>query len=195
MPRIVILRVAVLLVIAVLIGRLYQLQLGPGDTQNTASNVELALNRRVFVRPLRGEIFAADGKTRLAESRATYALAVRPGDLPPATSPRRQEMFARLSQLTGLTSTLTLEHASALAQRPRPARRPRVAVRRCRPRPPAQSLGATAPFTFTEPAARANACRLHSYAHLQRRAAAQRPHLPYRRSQHRAPLRNSDGEE
>ncbi|MBC8076771.1 MAG: hypothetical protein H7Y32_11905, partial [Chloroflexales bacterium] len=61
MPRIAILRVAVLLVIAVLVGRLYQLQLAPGEPQRSASELDVVLNRRVFVRPLRGEIFAADG--------------------------------------------------------------------------------------------------------------------------------------
>jgi penicillin-binding protein 2 len=148
MQRIVILRVAVMLVIAVLIGRLYQLQLGQAEPQRAASELEVALNRRVFVRPLRGEIFAADGKTRLAESVSTFAVAVRPGDLPPAESPRRSEMFARLSQLTGLTSTLTLQPVAALQQRPRL----RADLQSLLGAPAISTtarLAATAPYTFT----------------------------------------------
>ncbi|MEI8166174.1 MAG: penicillin-binding transpeptidase domain-containing protein, partial [Chloroflexales bacterium] len=98
----------------------------------------------ITVAPRRGEIFAADGKTLLAESLPIYNLAVVPGRLPSATSDpvRRAEVLVRLGQVADISATLTLTPTSALADRPGL----RVALGRLGPVP---TLSAGVPLTVT----------------------------------------------
>lgn len=121
MPRLILLRALVVVVVAVLVGRLYQLQLVESDSKRFGSTPEEIYRRNLTVAPRRGEIFAADGSTLLAESVPIYNLAVVPGRLPDAArEPRRRaEVLARIGQVAGLTSTLTISPAGALAERPR----------------------------------------------------------------------------
>lgn len=142
MPRLIALRALLIVIVAVLVGRLYQLQLV--DSESTGSTPEEIFRRSLTVAPRRGEIFAADGKTLLAESVPIYNLAVVPGRLPDAEDEpeRRAEVLARLGQVAGLTTTLTIDPAGALA-----ASRPlRTAVGRLAPLP---SVAATGPITIT----------------------------------------------
>jgi penicillin-binding protein 2 len=121
MNRLLVPRIAVLLMFAILIGRLYQLQLVDTEVSRLQSQAEQQYTRTLPVRPLRGEIFAGDGTTLLAESVPIYTVAIRPADLDraaPAGSSERTEMFARLSQLLGITSTLTISPATALEDDP-----------------------------------------------------------------------------
>jgi penicillin-binding protein 2 len=111
MPRLIVLRALILVFVTVLIGRLYQLQVIESSTRRFGSDVEVTTRRYLTVPPRRGEIFAADGATLLAESVPTYHLAVVPGRLPDAdlAPEQRALVLARLSQVAGLTSTLTIE--------------------------------------------------------------------------------------
>jgi penicillin-binding protein 2 len=118
MKSFVALRLVLLLVILVLILRLFNLQLVDTDTRRYGSDSAATATRALYVPPLRGEIYASDGKTVLAQSVSTYSLAVRPGELPSASSPRRKEVLAHLSQIAGLTSTLTIEPILALDTNP-----------------------------------------------------------------------------
>lgn len=120
MPRLVALRALLLLVVAVMVGRLYQLQVVESDQQRFGNSPEQSYSRSITVPPRRGEIFAADGKTLLAESVPIYNLAVVPGRLPPLEGDplRRAEILARISHVAGLTSTLTLSPTGALAGSP-----------------------------------------------------------------------------
>lgn len=118
MGRITTLRVSLLIIITLLVSRLYTLQMVDTDVRRYGNDIGVTATRALFVPPLRGEIFASDGKTVLAQSMPTFALAVRPGDLPRASSPRRLEVLARLSQVAGLTSTLTLTPVLELDRRP-----------------------------------------------------------------------------
>ncbi len=118
MPRLVVLRVVLLLVLAVLVGRLYHLQMVERDVRRYGSSVEVNTTRYVPVLPRRGEIFASDGHTLLAESVPTFNVAVMPGSLPPEETPRREHMLGRLVQICELTSTLTISPATILEQTP-----------------------------------------------------------------------------
>lgn len=120
MPRIVVLRVLVVLVAVIFIGRLYQVQVVNYDSQRFGADVVASTRRYFTVPPRRGEIFAADGQTLLAESVPIYNLAVIPGRLPSQTGDpeRRAAVLARLGQVAGLTSTLTLSPTTVLAERP-----------------------------------------------------------------------------
>jgi penicillin-binding protein 2 len=120
MPRLIALRALLLLVVAVMVGRLYQLQVVQSDSTRYGSNPDQAYSRSITVPPRRGEIFAADGTTILAESVPIYNLAVVPGRLPDrADEPeRRAEVLARMSQVAGLTGTLTISPTSAIASAP-----------------------------------------------------------------------------
>jgi penicillin-binding protein 2 len=119
MPRLIALRVMLLLLMTVLIGRLYQLQVVESDSQ-AGNRPEEIFSRTLMVPPRRGEIFAADGKTLLAESVPIYNLAVIPGRLPTSEGEpvRRAEVLARLSQVAELSPTLALSPTTALDARP-----------------------------------------------------------------------------
>ncbi len=146
MPRLIALRVLLLLLMVVLVGRLYQLQIVSIESQS--GNVpEEVFRRTLMVPPRRGEIFAADGKTLLAESVPIYNLAVIPGRLPSTAEPaRRSEVLARLSQVAGLTGTLELSPSTALELSPIL----RASLARLGPLPPVQ---AGRPLTVTVPPA------------------------------------------
>lgn len=112
------LRLVLLLVVAALILRLFNLQMIESDARRYGSDTAVTATRALYVPPLRGEIYASDGKTVLAQSVSTFSLAVRPGELPSSSSPRRKEVLANLTQIAGLTSTLTVEPILALDTNP-----------------------------------------------------------------------------
>ncbi len=118
MQRILVLRVLLLLIVMVLIGRLYQLQLVDSDTRRYGSTVEDITTRYIPVLPRRGEILARDGTTLLAESVPIFSIAVLPGYLPARGSVRRTMVLGQLAQLSEHASTLIVSPASALQQNP-----------------------------------------------------------------------------
>jgi penicillin-binding protein 2 len=118
MNRLILPKLAVLLILVALIGRLYQLQLVPDEADRFRDSTRARTTRFLPVRPIRGEVFAGDGKTLLAESVPIYTVSVRPADLPArAEEPhQRAEVFAQLSQLLGISTTLMISPALALDQ-------------------------------------------------------------------------------
>ncbi|MEO7910678.1 MAG: peptidoglycan glycosyltransferase, partial [Roseiflexaceae bacterium] len=118
MNRLILPKLAVLLILVTLIGRLYQLQLVPNEADRFRDSTRARTTRFLPVRPIRGEVFASDGRTVLAESVPIYTVSVRPADLPSRDEqPReRAEVFAQLSQLLGISTTLTISPALALDQ-------------------------------------------------------------------------------
>lgn len=151
MPRLIVLRALLLVIVTIMVGRLYQLQLVESDRKRFGSTPEEVYRRNLTVAPRRGEIFAADGSTLLAESVPIYNLAVVPGRLPDAAAApqRRAEVLARISQVAGLTATLTISPAGSLDERPQL----RTAVARIGPtRPagaPSAAIAASEPLTVT----------------------------------------------
>lgn len=117
MSRLVVFRIAIILLFLLLTTRLWNLQLEQGQTLASEAT---ALTRQVaFERPLRGEIYARDGKTRLAESLPSYTIAVRKDQLPnPPTKQQREwerrRLFARLDDLLRITDTLVLSPTDEL---------------------------------------------------------------------------------
>jgi penicillin-binding protein 2 len=118
MARLLFLRAIVLLVVVVLVGRLYQLQLVQDEAQAYNQTFSINTTRWQTLAPMRGEIFAADGTTKLAESIPIYTVAAYPADIPPPASFARAKVFAQLSELLALSATLTLSPSSALDTRP-----------------------------------------------------------------------------
>src|SRR5262245_37617149 len=120
MNRLLLPRIAALLIFVVLVGRLYQLQLVDTEANKYRYATRVRTTRFLPVRPIRGEIFAAGGKTMLAESVPIFSASIRRADLPdPETEPReRAAVFARLSQSLGISSTLTISPAAVLDQDP-----------------------------------------------------------------------------
>jgi penicillin-binding protein 2 len=120
MNRLLLPRIAALLIFVALVGRLYQLQLVDTQANKYRYATRVRTTRFLPVRPIRGEIFAADGKTLLAESVPIFSVSIRPADLPdPKTEPReRAVVFAQLGQLLGISTTLTISPAAALDQDP-----------------------------------------------------------------------------
>jgi penicillin-binding protein 2 len=117
MNRLLLPKILVLLTIVVLVGRLYQLQLIDTEASRFRYATEERTTHYLPVRPLRGEIFASDGRTLLAESVPIFNVSIRPAELDraaPRGSPERAEIFAHLSQLLGVTSTLTISPAATL---------------------------------------------------------------------------------
>lgn len=112
--RILIPKAIVLIVFVVLIGRLYQLQIVNTEADRYRFSTTVNTTRYVPIRPFRGEIYASDGSTLLAESTPIYTVAIRVSDLPPEGSVERASEFARLAQVVGLTSTLTISPAIVL---------------------------------------------------------------------------------
>ncbi|NTU82685.1 MAG: peptidoglycan glycosyltransferase [Chloroflexales bacterium] len=144
MPRLIVLRALLLVVVAVLVGRLYQLQLVESDSKRFGTSIDDATRRNITVAPRRGEIFAVDGTTLLAESVPIYNLAVVPGRLPDAAGDpaHRAEVLARIGQVAGISATLALSPTSALEGRPGL----REALGRLAPVPP---IGASTPLTVS----------------------------------------------
>ena len=117
MKRILGLQITVLLIFAILIGRLYQLQLVDAQADQYRYSTAVRVMRYLPMRPMRGEIFAGDGRTLLAQTVPIYTLAVRPADLP-ADPLSRAQVFAHLSQVIGITSTLIISPAAAFERDP-----------------------------------------------------------------------------
>ncbi len=120
MARLIPLRALLMVVLAVMVGRLYQLQLFTSDTQARSTTPNEVYRRYLAVPPRRGEIFAVDGTTLLAESVPIYNLAVVPGRLPNAVREpqRRAEVLARIGQVAGLTATLRIDSTETLTATP-----------------------------------------------------------------------------
>ncbi len=117
MKRLLILRLLILLVVAGLIGRLYQLQLVDNDAKRYGSdNISKITKRYVLVPPRRGEILARDGESLLAESVPVFSVALLPGSLPPLDTPERRNVLGRVAQLSEITSTLTYSSSRTLAR-------------------------------------------------------------------------------
>lgn len=115
--RLLIPRLILLLAIAGLIGRLYQLQLANASDERYSYTSAAYATRSLTLAPIRGEVFASDGKMILAETQPIYSVVVRPADLP-ADSQQRKELFAQLDQLLAISSTLTLSPSLLLDQDP-----------------------------------------------------------------------------
>ncbi len=113
MRRIFSLQITILLIFSVLIGRLYHLQLVEAQADQFRYTTAVRVMRYLPVRPLRGEVFASDGRTLLAQTVPIYTVAVRPADLP-SDPVSRAQVFAHLSQAIGITSTLIVSPAAAL---------------------------------------------------------------------------------
>ena len=111
------LQITALLIFAILVGRLYQLQLVEAQAEQFRYTTAVRVMRYLPMRPLRGEVFASDGKTLLAQTVPIYTVAVRPADLP-ADPVARAQVFAHLSQTIGITSTLIVSPAAALDRDP-----------------------------------------------------------------------------
>lgn len=118
MQRLHILRALILIVLTILIGRLYRLQLVNREVQQYGGAVEVSTTRYIPLHPRRGEIVASDGKTLLAESVPTFSIAVMPDSLPPEDTERRAEILGKLASISGMTSTLTLSPSIALETMP-----------------------------------------------------------------------------
>jgi penicillin-binding protein 2 len=111
MNRLVVLRIAVLLLFVSLSVRLWDLQMSQGEA--LAEQATAHRRQTVFERPLRGEIYASDGVTRLAESLPSYTIAVRPNQLPRSRE-ERQQVFARLDDMLSINSTIILSPTDEL---------------------------------------------------------------------------------
>ncbi|MBC8160911.1 MAG: peptidoglycan glycosyltransferase [Roseiflexaceae bacterium] len=122
--RLIVTRIAIVLLFAVLVGRLYELQIANSETRELNTSAGELANRPLQVRPQRGEVFAADGRTLLAESVPIFTAAIRPSALPGLDAdlysgePRRDQVFAQLGQILGITSTLTISPANLLDTAP-----------------------------------------------------------------------------
>lgn len=108
--RMIILRMIVVLATLALIGRLYQLQIQNNPTERYSMLTNTTI-RYSIVTPRRGQIYAADGTTLLAQSTPSFSIAVRPGSLPPVGTQQRAEVLARLAQLADVSATLTISPA------------------------------------------------------------------------------------
>lgn len=113
--RLLIPRLLLLLIFAVLIGRLYGLQMANASDDRYANMSAAYETRHLTISPIRGEVLASDGKTVLARTEPIYSVVVRPADLPKNRQERR-ELFAELDQMLGISSTLTLSPSLLLSQ-------------------------------------------------------------------------------
>ncbi len=109
--RLVVFRIAVILLFVSMTMRLWDLQMSQG--QVLADEATARRQQEVFERPLRGEIFASNGTTALAESQPSYTIAVRPNQLPRSEDDQLQ-LFARLDDMLGITGTLVLSPTEEL---------------------------------------------------------------------------------
>ncbi|NOK63422.1 MAG: peptidoglycan glycosyltransferase [Chloroflexi bacterium AL-N10] len=114
MNRLLVPKLTIFIVFVILVGRLYTLQLVEPlhvDEYNSGTR------QYISTRPLRGEIYARDGTTLLAESVPMYTVGIRPADFNRAIEQEPDEgerIFAQLGQLLEITSTLTISPATAL---------------------------------------------------------------------------------
>lgn len=116
MSRLVVFRISILLVFVLLVSQLYVLQFREG--QRLAEDARGNTLRQVFERPIRGEIFAADGTTILAESLPSYTIGILRSRLP-ADERDKQAIFAWLDDLLQFQSTLVVTPAEQLTYEPR----------------------------------------------------------------------------
>jgi penicillin-binding protein 2 len=116
MNRLVVFRISILLVFMSLVSQVWWLQFKEGDdlSQNALGNTR----RRVYERPLRGEIFASDGETILAESLPSYTIAILRSQLP-TNQAERQNIFAWLDDLLHFQSSLIIKTSEQLTYEPR----------------------------------------------------------------------------
>jgi penicillin-binding protein 2 len=116
MNRLILPKLAVLLILVALVGRLYQLQLVDTVANKYRYNTRAITTRYLPVRPIRGEIYASDGRTLLAESVPIFSVSIRPAELPDAEKAphERSVVFAQLGQLLGISTTLTISPAAEL---------------------------------------------------------------------------------
>lgn len=149
--RLVVLRILLVVVLVVLIGRLYQLQIIEGRERIYANSSQVSTTRFVPITPRRGEILARDGQTLLAESLPIYSLGVLPSRLPALNTPERGEVLALIAEFAGITCTLVVSPATLLDTTP--ALRRDLAPLAGDPFPPAlassQALSITIPFLKT----------------------------------------------
>jgi penicillin-binding protein 2 len=118
MRRLVVFRICVLLSFVTLVSQLWVLQFQEGAS--LATNARGNTERPLYERPLRGEIFARDGKTILAESLPSYTIGILPSQLPGQPGgPEREAMFAWLDDLLKLQSSLVVTPSEQLSYEPR----------------------------------------------------------------------------
>jgi penicillin-binding protein 2 len=118
MSRLLLPRLLILVIFITLVSRLYQLQLSEAADDRFRYANATRLTRYVTVPPIRGEIYASDGKTVLAETVPIFTVAVRPADLPVVGTRARTRLFAQLDTMLGISNTLTLSPSLALDQDP-----------------------------------------------------------------------------
>ncbi len=147
MSRFVIFRIAILLLFVVLVRQLYILQFVEGEmlAQSAIANTF----RDVYERPLRGEIYASDGTTLLAESLPSYTIAILRSRLP-RDDAEKQQIFAWLDDLLKFQSQLIVTPAEQLTYEPRLKQEIELLTGPFETPPP--SL--TEPFTITLPLGR-----------------------------------------
>lgn len=114
MYRLLILRGLLIIVLVIIVGRLYQIQLIDQESRRYDNSIEVSTTRFISIAPRRGEILAADGRTLLAESVPVYNIGVLPGRLPPRGSAERELALARLAHIAGIESQLVLEDPQLL---------------------------------------------------------------------------------
>lgn len=113
MNRLLLPRITILLVFIALVARLYQLQLVDNQTSQYRYGTGVSTTRFLPIRPIRGEIYAADGSTVLAASLPIYSASIRPADLPRDTH-ERLAVFTELGELLGISTTLTISPSTVL---------------------------------------------------------------------------------
>ncbi len=116
MNRLVVFRILILLFFVIMSTRLWTLQI----KQNAVltEQAQQYTTHTISSRPLRGEILASDGQTRLAESLPAYTIAIRPDQLPRTSKPwERQQVFARLTDMLHLPSAMVLSPTEELRYR------------------------------------------------------------------------------
>ncbi|HMO58375.1 MAG TPA: penicillin-binding transpeptidase domain-containing protein [Roseiflexaceae bacterium] len=115
--QLIITRIIVLILFVVLVGRLYQLQLVNAESDRYRYTTDVRATRYLPLRPIRGEVLAADGQTRLAETVPIYRVSLRPADLP-RDPVERLAVFAHVSALLGMQNSLVISPALALERDP-----------------------------------------------------------------------------
>lgn len=146
MNRLVVFRISILLVFVTLVSQLWWLQFKEGEdlSQNALGNTR----RRLYERPLRGEIYASDGTTILAESLPSYTIAILRSQLPKETADKHN-MFAWLDDLLHFQSSLVVKTSEQLSYEPRLKQDLELLTGPFETPPPI-----TEPFTITVPISR-----------------------------------------
>lgn len=116
MNRLVLFRISILLVFTLLVSQLWYLQFREGE--RLSKDAQGNTFRQVYERPLRGEIYAGDGKTLLAESQPSYTIAILRSQLP-RDKAEKQKVFAWLDDLLQFQSTVVVTPSEQLTYEPR----------------------------------------------------------------------------